>query len=85
MATKSCFIEEKPGNARKIAVNNYSECSSLCTIDMLELKIAPQRTKKIVLTIRILFVFKKCWALFSVPRLRPSPKKPLLLPKLNSS
>lgn len=30
---------------REIVVNNQSECSSLCTIDTLELKIAPEDKK----------------------------------------
>lgn len=38
-------MEEKPGNASKI-VNNQSALFSLHTIDVLELKIAPQKTKK---------------------------------------
>lgn len=45
LPTKLCFIKEKPGNMREIVVNNQSERSSLCTIDMLELKIAPEEKK----------------------------------------
>lgn len=46
LATKLCFMEEKPGNARKTVVNNQRVLFSLHTIDVLELKIAPQKTNK---------------------------------------
>lgn len=39
-------MEEKPGNARKTVVNNQRVLFSLHTIDVLELKIAPQKTNK---------------------------------------
>lgn len=46
LPTQLHLIEEKPGNTREIVVNNQSERSSLYTIDMLELKIAPEDKKK---------------------------------------
>jgi len=46
LPAKLCFVEEKPGNTGEIVVNNQSERSSLCTTDMLELKIAPKDKKK---------------------------------------
>lgn len=46
LPTQLHFVEEKPGNMREIVVNNQSERSSLCTIDMLELKIAPEDKKE---------------------------------------
>lgn len=46
LPTQLHLIEEKPGNTREIVVNNQSERSSLYTVDMLELKIAPEDKKK---------------------------------------